>query len=256
LLDNFLTNLNDEWNFIIYCGLKNQSWVENIIDAKFSKYKYKITIKQLGVDNLTIDDYNELMTNIDFNVGFTINRENLDKYINSNTDYNSLLETSFGYTGVNIKIPMQRPPDMILKKLIWKNKRTKRNTIFSNDDDYNNLENNHNQYHYQYRRPNRYEYLHLKLNDLINPERNKTFIDNLYAQFHPDSKQINLIYAASSLQKMNQMPDNTVLLSNRLLDNKNYSVMLNNNNKQIDANKLLNEYYLSVLKKTSKFNEF
>jgi len=142
---------------------------------------------------------------------------------------------------------------LTIRKLIWNNKRTKRNTIFSNDDDNNNFETNHNnQYHYQYRRPNRYEYLHLKLNDLINPERNKTFIDNLYAQFQPDSKQINLIYAASALQKMNQMPDNSVLLSNRLLDNKNYSFLLNNNNKQIDANKLLNEYYLSVLKKTSK----
>jgi hypothetical protein len=168
------------------------------------------------------------------------------KTVNSNYVHEERNRNDFFKTGRKLTI----------RKLIWKNKRAKRNTIFSNDDDYNNLENNHNQYHYQYRRPNRYEYLHLKLNDLINPERNKTFIDNLYAQFHPDSKQINLIYAASSLQKMNQMPDNTVLLSNRLLDNKNYSVLLNNNNKQIDANKLLNEYYLSVLKKTSKFNEF
>lgn len=43
------------------------------------------------------------MTNIDFNLGFIVNRENLDKYINQNTEFNSLLETSFGYTGVNIK---------------------------------------------------------------------------------------------------------------------------------------------------------
>ena len=34
-----------------------------------------------------------VMTNIDFNLGFLINRENLDKYINRNTDYNSF-ETS------------------------------------------------------------------------------------------------------------------------------------------------------------------
>ena len=73
------------------------------------------------------------VTNIDFNVGFTINRENLDKYINSNTDYNSLLETSFGYTGVNIKIPMIRPPDMILKKLIWKNNNWEQDKISYTD---------------------------------------------------------------------------------------------------------------------------
>jgi len=45
------------------------------------------------------------MTNINFNVGFNINREEFHKYINSNTDYKSIFETSFGYTGVNIKIP-------------------------------------------------------------------------------------------------------------------------------------------------------
>jgi TATA-box binding protein (TBP) (component of TFIID and TFIIIB) len=46
------------------------------------------------------------MTNIDFNIGFNINREALDEYINVKTRYNSILETSFGYTGVNIKFPL------------------------------------------------------------------------------------------------------------------------------------------------------
>lgn len=47
------------------------------------------------------------MRNIDFPIGFNINRSNLDSYINMETEYNSLLETSFGYTGVNIKIPVK-----------------------------------------------------------------------------------------------------------------------------------------------------
>lgn len=47
--------------------------------------------------------YHTVMTNMDFNVGFKVNREALDKYINTKTKYNSLLETSFGYTGINIK---------------------------------------------------------------------------------------------------------------------------------------------------------
>ena len=46
-----------------------------------------------------------VMTNIDFSLGFCVNRENLDAYFNANTPYHSLLETSFGYTGVNIKFP-------------------------------------------------------------------------------------------------------------------------------------------------------
>jgi len=50
--------------------------------------------------------FNNVMTNKDFSVGFSVNRENLDNIINSNTEYNSLLETSFGYTGVNLKMKL------------------------------------------------------------------------------------------------------------------------------------------------------
>ena len=59
----------------------------------------KITIFYFTTTFITV------MTNIDFNVGFIVNRENLDKYMNNMTRHNSLLETSFGYTGVNIKFP-------------------------------------------------------------------------------------------------------------------------------------------------------
>jgi hypothetical protein len=45
-----------------------------------------------------------VMTNVDFNLGFGINRQLLDIYINKYTPFNSLLETSFGYTGLNVKI--------------------------------------------------------------------------------------------------------------------------------------------------------
>jgi len=46
-----------------------------------------------------------VMTDIVFSMGFNINRQKLDVFMNRQTEYNSLLETSFGYTGVNIKIP-------------------------------------------------------------------------------------------------------------------------------------------------------
>jgi len=46
-----------------------------------------------------------VMTNIDFSLGFRVHRESLDQYFNKHTAYHSLLETSFGYTGVNIKFP-------------------------------------------------------------------------------------------------------------------------------------------------------
>ena len=55
--------------------------------------------------------YHTVMTNVDFNLGFIVHREALDAYINSNTEYNSLLETSFGYTGINIKFPIDHSID-------------------------------------------------------------------------------------------------------------------------------------------------
>lgn len=62
-----------------------------------------------------------VMTNIDFSLGFNINRENLDNFIKDSTPYNSLFEGSVGYTGVNIKIPLKVPPDLTLKTLVFKN---------------------------------------------------------------------------------------------------------------------------------------
>jgi TATA-box binding protein (TBP) (component of TFIID and TFIIIB) len=49
--------------------------------------------------------YYSVMTNIDFNVGFKIHRQRLNHFIHETTQFSSLLETSFGYTGVNIKSP-------------------------------------------------------------------------------------------------------------------------------------------------------
>lgn len=59
------------------------------------------------------------MRNIDFSLGFYVNREELDSYINDETEWTSLLETSFGYTGVNIKVPMEKNiRSLKLKKII------------------------------------------------------------------------------------------------------------------------------------------
>src|SRR3989344_236988 len=64
------------------------------------------------------------MRNIDFGLGFQIDREKLDRYFNTKTDYCSLLETSIGYTGVNIKIPFKKPiTDLRLRNLVWDKKK-------------------------------------------------------------------------------------------------------------------------------------
>jgi TATA-box binding protein (TBP) (component of TFIID and TFIIIB) len=58
------------------------------------------------------------MRNIDFGLNFLVDREKLDEYFNTCTDYHSLLETSFGYTGVNIKIPIEKPIQELMLKNI------------------------------------------------------------------------------------------------------------------------------------------
>ena len=50
-----------------------------------------------------------VMTNIDFSLGFAVDRQRLDTLMNKSTPFHSLLETSFGYTGVNIKFPVTIP---------------------------------------------------------------------------------------------------------------------------------------------------
>ena len=61
------------------------------------------------------------MRNIDFSLGFLLDREKLDEYFNTHTDYCSLLETSIGYTGVNIKIPVKKSiSDLKIKQISYR----------------------------------------------------------------------------------------------------------------------------------------
>jgi hypothetical protein len=66
VLNNFLENLSDEWNVIIMHGNKNISYVQNIIQSDLTKHTKRIQMIDLNVDNLTIDDYNQLLTSEKF----------------------------------------------------------------------------------------------------------------------------------------------------------------------------------------------
>lgn len=58
------------------------------------------------------------MRNIDFDVGFTIDRDKLNQYMYKHMDYHCILETSFGYTAVNIKMKLRNNiKDMQIKKI-------------------------------------------------------------------------------------------------------------------------------------------
>ena len=80
------------------------------------------------------------MRNIDFSLGFLVDREKLNTYMSPHSEFNytysalhkkhfndrnfhCLLETSFGYTGVNIKIPLtENISTMEVKKIIYDDK--------------------------------------------------------------------------------------------------------------------------------------
>lgn len=68
-------------------------------------YTLKLSENDKQLDKTLSIVFRTVMTNINFKLGFSINRQLLDMYINQYTPFNSLLESSFGYTGVNIKVP-------------------------------------------------------------------------------------------------------------------------------------------------------
>jgi hypothetical protein len=61
VLNNFLENLSDEWNIIIFHGNNNEKFVLNIINNDLRKYRYRIKLENLNIDNLTLTDYNNLL---------------------------------------------------------------------------------------------------------------------------------------------------------------------------------------------------
>lgn len=66
VLHNFLQNLSNDWKIIVFCGNTNIQFLTDIINTELNQYINRITIYNLGVDNLTIEQYNILLTNKSF----------------------------------------------------------------------------------------------------------------------------------------------------------------------------------------------
>lgn len=60
VLTNFLENLDEKWNIIIFHGNLNKEYLNNIIN-KLEKHKKRITLINLKVDNLIIEEYSRLL---------------------------------------------------------------------------------------------------------------------------------------------------------------------------------------------------
>jgi hypothetical protein len=66
VLNNFIKNLDKYWTFYIYHGINNEEFINNIIESEFKDYENKITLINLNVENLSFEDYNKTLYNIDF----------------------------------------------------------------------------------------------------------------------------------------------------------------------------------------------
>lgn len=96
-------------------GCKSREQAEKCILSFWDKIKGNPFVYELLNTPYLTAYYESVMHNIDFSIGFTIEREALDVFINSHTRYTSFLETTSGYTGINVKFPV---PDATVNKSV------------------------------------------------------------------------------------------------------------------------------------------
>jgi hypothetical protein len=117
-LINFKVSKNGKFQFT---GCKNDCHSHTCLDY-IRQYKTKDKkILVLPINSKLEVIYVTVMSNINFSLGFCINKENLDDYINKNTEYYSLLETTFGYTGVNIKMNLPKVDMIPVIRMVFDN---------------------------------------------------------------------------------------------------------------------------------------
>ena len=61
VLKNFLTNLDERWDFLIVCGLLNKEFLVDLIEANFKEHKHRITIHQLNIENFVGGEHTKFM---------------------------------------------------------------------------------------------------------------------------------------------------------------------------------------------------
>ena len=67
VLHNVLTNLSREWNVVLMHGNKNAEYVDNILTKHaLLEHRNRIQLVNLNVDNLTMPEYNTLLTSTSF----------------------------------------------------------------------------------------------------------------------------------------------------------------------------------------------
>jgi len=65
VLKNFLENLSDDWNILLFHGTQNIEYVNTILTTMGNPSR--ISLRNLGVANLTRPEYSRLLVSVDFN---------------------------------------------------------------------------------------------------------------------------------------------------------------------------------------------
>jgi TATA-box binding protein (TBP) (component of TFIID and TFIIIB) len=87
-------------------GCKSDEQAEQCVKCFWKYIKDQKDVYEYSRGNNFEVTFIPAMRNIDFDLGFLVDREKLSKHINLMTKYYSMLEASFGYTGVNCKWPL------------------------------------------------------------------------------------------------------------------------------------------------------
>ena len=66
VLENVLTNLDENWSIVILHGNKIKIILENLCKNELKAYNSRIQMHNLNVDNLSLEDYNKLLTSKHF----------------------------------------------------------------------------------------------------------------------------------------------------------------------------------------------
>jgi hypothetical protein len=66
VLNNACENLSSAWQILVLRGKQNEDFVNSIIQEMPEKYRSRIKVDELPVDNLSIEEYNKLLTSREF----------------------------------------------------------------------------------------------------------------------------------------------------------------------------------------------
>lgn len=66
VLNNFLTNLDRRWNFIVFHGIDNLEWIHALVADNFKGDANRISLINLNIKNLSHPQYNKLCVTLDF----------------------------------------------------------------------------------------------------------------------------------------------------------------------------------------------